>query len=83
MRITTSWRSNSVRRTSGDDFEIDVFAESPSYELGMYYDTITATLIDCTRRLYTLVGFSMPDSFQRLLEEFEKLRAEATPILST
>jgi hypothetical protein len=71
-----------VRRTSGDDFEIDVFAENPSQELGMYYDTIMATLIDSTRRLYSLVGFPMPDSVQRLLEEFERFRAESTPILT-
>jgi hypothetical protein len=71
-----------VRRTEGDDFEVDIFAENPSDELGMYYDTVTAILIDSSRRLYGLVGFAIPDAFSQLIAAFEKFRAEATPTLT-
>jgi hypothetical protein len=39
-----------VRRMIGDNFEVGVFAENSTRALGKYYDTITAALIDSSRR---------------------------------
>lgn len=71
-----------IRRTTGDDFEIDIFSENTNNQLGMYYDTMTALLIDSSRRLYALVGFSVPDEFSKLNTAFDQFRTEATPILT-
>lgn len=69
-----------VRRTTGDDCEIDIFAETPNEALYMYYDTITALLIDSSRRFYSLVGFAIPDGFRQLIAAFDAFRAKAAPI---
>jgi hypothetical protein len=71
-----------VRRMIGDNFEVEVFAENSTRALGKYYDTITAVLIDSSRRFYGLVGFSAPDAFSKLITEFDNFRDEATPILT-
>jgi hypothetical protein len=71
-----------VRRETGSDFEVDIFAENSSHSLGMYYDTITAIFIDSSRQFYSLVGFAVPDVFGQLIAEFDKFRAEATSILT-
>jgi hypothetical protein len=71
-----------VRRTTGDDFEIDIFSENPSSQLGMYYDTMTALLMDSSRRFYRLVAFTIPDEFSTLSAALEHFRAEGTKILT-
>lgn len=73
-----------IRKTgSGNgDFEIDVFADNTTPQLGTTYHTLSGMLADSSRRLYRLLDFTPPGEFNHLVEEFERFRARATEILS-
>lgn len=69
---------NAPRLAFGQDSE----SRQASAQKCMYCDTLTATLIDSTRRLYTLVGFPIQEALRVRIEEFDRFRAEATPFLT-
>jgi hypothetical protein len=62
-----------IRRV-GEDFEIDVFSENSDNETCMYCDTLGGILVQSTRKLYALVGFSMPAEFEKVIATFEAAR---------
>ena len=62
-----------IRRV-GEDFEIDVFSENTDDEICMHCDTLGGILVQSTRKLYELVGFSMPADFERTIAAFEAAR---------
>jgi hypothetical protein len=62
-----------IRRV-GEDFEIDVFSKNSDDETCMYCDTLGGILVQSTRKLYALVGFSMPAEFEKVIATFEAAR---------
>lgn len=62
-----------IRRVGGD-FEIDVFSENGDDEIRMHCDTLGGILVQSTRKLYELVGFSMPADFETVIAAFEAAR---------
>jgi hypothetical protein len=59
-----------IRRV-GEDFEIDVFGENSDDETCMYCDPLGGILIQSTRKLFTLVDFSIPAEFEKTIAAFE------------
>ena len=59
-----------IRRV-GEDFEIDVFGENSDDETCMYCDTLGGILVQSTRKLFTLVDFSIPAEFEKTIAAFE------------
>lgn len=74
--------SRHIRRTGPDQFEIDVFADSPAHQLGTFYDSLTGLLADSSRKLYRLLEFFHTVEFNQRVEEFERFRPQATEILA-
>ena len=84
LRLTTTSGALEQRhiRREGDQFEIDIFSENTSSQLVMYYDTLTAIIIDSSRKLYDLVNFLIPTELGTRIDAFDRFRAEAVAAFS-
>jgi hypothetical protein len=66
-------------RKTGEDYEVEMYRPNTTEDLARYYDTLTAILIDSSRRVYATLGHPLTVKYQGVIKSFDAFRALVHP----